>query len=72
MAIAAADLTLDELKLALAPALADAVVFDGWSDAALVSACESEGVDIDAFAAWIDERAASAESPAANATKSRW
>ncbi|ANY21419.1 hypothetical protein A6F68_02939 [Tsuneonella dongtanensis] len=47
MSIAAADLTLDELKLALAPAIADAAVFDGWSDAALVSACEIEGVDAD-------------------------
>lgn len=47
MAIATDDLTLDELKLALAPALADAAVFDGWSDAALVSACDLESVDID-------------------------
>jgi ubiquinone biosynthesis protein COQ9 len=47
VAIVAADLTLDELKLALASALADAAVFDGWSDAALKSACQSEGVDFD-------------------------
>jgi ubiquinone biosynthesis protein COQ9 len=42
-----ADPTLDELRLALAPALADSAVFDGWGDAALVSAAEIEGVDID-------------------------
>jgi ubiquinone biosynthesis protein COQ9 len=65
MASAAADLTLDELRLALAPAIADAAVFDGWSDAALISACESEGHDpdvarlaypggaMDMIAAWI-------------------
>ena len=47
MAIAANDLTLDELKLALAPALADAAVFDGWSDEALVAACAQKGVDAD-------------------------
>jgi ubiquinone biosynthesis protein COQ9 len=42
-----ADLTLDELRLALAPAIADAAVFDGWSDAALVSAAVMDGVDAD-------------------------
>ena len=42
-----ADLTLDELKIALAPALADAAVFDGWSDTALISACELRDVDVD-------------------------
>lgn len=41
------DLTLDELRLALAPAVADAAVFDGWTDAALVSAAGIEGTDID-------------------------
>jgi len=45
--LAAADLTLDELRVALAPAIADAAVFDGWSDAALVSAAEMDGVDPD-------------------------
>jgi len=65
VALAGADLTLDELRLALAPAIADAAVFDGWSDAALASACELEGVDpdvarlafpdgaMDMIAAWI-------------------
>ena len=42
-----ADLTLDELRLALAPAIADAAIFDGWSDTALVTAAEQEGVNID-------------------------
>ncbi len=43
----AAELSLDELRVALAPAIADAAVFDGWSDAALVMAAEIEGVDVD-------------------------
>lgn len=42
-----ADLTLDELRLALAPGIADSAVFDGWSDAALSAAAEIEGVDVD-------------------------
>ena len=42
-----ADLTLDELRLALAPAIADAAVFDGWSDEALVMAADQMGADID-------------------------
>ena len=42
-----ADLTLDELRLALAPAIADAAVFDGWSDEALVMAAEQMGADLD-------------------------
>lgn len=65
MSIAVPDMTLEELKLALAPAIADAAVFDGWTDAALVSASEAEGVDpdvarlaypggaMDMIAAWI-------------------
>lgn len=44
---AAADLTLDELRLELAPHIADAAVFDGWSDAALVAAAEAAGADAD-------------------------
>ncbi|HEY8604793.1 COQ9 family protein [Tsuneonella suprasediminis] len=40
-------MTLDELALALAPAIADSAAFDGWSDAALVSAAEMAGADID-------------------------
>ncbi|EDL47714.1 COQ9 family protein [Erythrobacter sp. SD-21] len=42
-----ADLTLDELRLALAPAIADAAVFDGWSDEALAMAAEQMGADPD-------------------------
>ena len=63
---AAADLTLDELRLELAPDIAAAAIFDGWSDAALTSAAEAAGVDpavarlafpggaIDMIAGWID------------------
>ena len=59
------DLTLDELRLALAPAVAESAVFDGWSDAAVTAAAESAGVDpavarlaypggaMDMIAAWI-------------------
>ena len=42
-----ADLTLDELRLVLAPAIADAAIFDGWSDAALEMAADQMGADID-------------------------
>ncbi len=60
-----ADLTLDELRLLLAPAIADAAVFDGWSSTALESAARGAGVDpgvaalafpdgaMDMIAAWI-------------------
>lgn len=41
----AADLTLDELRLALAPAIADSAIFDGWNETALVAAAQMEGVD---------------------------
>lgn len=59
------DMTLDELRLELAPAIADAAVFDGWGKMALDSAAEAEGVDpavaalafpggaIDMIEAWI-------------------
>jgi ubiquinone biosynthesis protein COQ9 len=40
-----ADLTLPELALELAPAVAQAAVFDGWSDAAVASAAEAIGID---------------------------
>ncbi len=62
---APADMTLDELRLAIAPALADAAVFDGWGDAATDSAAQSLGVSpgvarlafpggaIERIAAWI-------------------
>lgn len=42
-----ADMTLGELRLHLAPAIADAAIFDGWSDAALVAAAEASGADVD-------------------------
>jgi ubiquinone biosynthesis protein COQ9 len=44
---APADLTLDELRLQLAPHIADAAVFDGWSDTALAAAAAAAGVDRD-------------------------
>jgi ubiquinone biosynthesis protein COQ9 len=43
--VQAADPTLDELRLQLAPEVAQAAIFDGWSDAALISASEAAGVD---------------------------
>jgi ubiquinone biosynthesis protein COQ9 len=39
------DRTMDELKLDLAPLVAESAVFDGWSDAAVTSAAELAGVD---------------------------
>ncbi|WP_120717323.1 COQ9 family protein [Tsuneonella amylolytica] len=42
-----ADLTLDELRPALAPAIADAAIFDGWNETALEAAAMQEGVDLD-------------------------
>lgn len=39
------DRTLDELRVALAPDIARAAVFDGWSDAALEQAAALAGVD---------------------------
>jgi ubiquinone biosynthesis protein COQ9 len=61
-----ADLTLDELRLHLAPAVADAAVFDGWSEAAVESAALAKQVDpavarlafpggaMDMICAWIE------------------
>lgn len=60
------DRTLDELRLALAPEIARAAVFDGWTDLALRQAAALAGVDaavarlafpggaVDMIAAWID------------------
>lgn len=39
------DQSLDALRLRLAPAVAEAAVFDGWTDAAVAAAAEAEGVD---------------------------
>lgn len=47
MAKSLADATLDELRLALAPAIADAAIFDGWTDTAVRSAAASRGVNPD-------------------------
>ena len=60
------DLTLDELRLALAPAVADSAVFDGWNDSAVIAAADMAGADrdvaklafhgaaMDMIAAWIE------------------
>lgn len=57
--------SLDELRLALAPAIAQAAVFDGWSEEAVASAAQDQGIDpavasfafaggaMDMIAAWI-------------------
>jgi ubiquinone biosynthesis protein COQ9 len=62
---AVGDLTLDELRLVLAPEIARAAVFDGWSGVALDRAAASVGADpavarlafpggaMDMIAAWI-------------------
>ena len=61
-----ADLTLDELRLALAPAIAQAAIFDGWSGEAVDAAAQALGVApatariafpggaMDMIAAWIE------------------
>jgi len=41
------DATLDELRDALAPAVAANAAFDGWNDSALVVAADANGVDHD-------------------------
>jgi len=41
------EMTLDELRLHLAPLLADAAAFDGWTDTALAMAAQQAGVDAD-------------------------
>lgn len=45
MDIDPAEMTLDEVRLHLAPHIADAAIFDGWSEAALIAAAEAAGVD---------------------------
>lgn len=42
-----ADLTLDELRIALAPDIAASAIFDGWNGTALVAAAEMAGCDVD-------------------------
>jgi ubiquinone biosynthesis protein COQ9 len=41
----AADLTLDELRIALGPRIAAAAIFDGWNETALTEAAHEAGVD---------------------------
>ncbi|MEM9086546.1 MAG: COQ9 family protein [Pseudomonadota bacterium] len=42
-----ADMTLDELRVALAPDIAASAIFDGWNETALVAAAEMAGCDVD-------------------------
>jgi ubiquinone biosynthesis protein COQ9 len=42
---AAADLSLEDLRLTLAPHIAEAAAFDGWTDAAVNMAAEIAGID---------------------------
>ena len=42
-----AEMTLDELRLALAPDVAASAIFDGWTPAALENAAEMAGADLD-------------------------
>ena len=64
--MALADASLAEIRLGLAPAIADAAVFDGWTDAAVAAAAQGAGVDpevariafpggaMEMIAAWIE------------------
>ncbi|MDJ0275372.1 COQ9 family protein [Sphingomonas sp. 2R-10] len=45
--LAPADLTLDELRAALAPLVAANAAFDGWSDKAVAAAAQTFGADAD-------------------------
>ena len=42
-----ADLTLDELRVALSPDIAASAIFDGWNETALTAAAEMAGCDPD-------------------------
>ena len=46
-AIPPAEMTIDELRLALAPLVPANAVFDGWSDAALAMAASELGIPAD-------------------------
>ncbi|MGP7795011.1 COQ9 family protein [Sphingomonas sp. CLY1604] len=74
------DLTLDEIRAALAPGIADNAAFDGWSDAARDMAADAAGIDrdlarlafadgavamIDAWFAHVDDAMAAALPPEA-------
>jgi ubiquinone biosynthesis protein COQ9 len=77
------DRTLDELRLALAPEIASAAVFDGWGDAALEQAAALAGVPLavarlafpggamDMVAAWIASIDAQMEGAFAGGTLNR-
>ncbi|MDY7098259.1 MAG: COQ9 family protein [Pseudomonadota bacterium] len=41
------DMTLDELRIALAPDIAASAIFDGWNETALEAAAEMAGADVD-------------------------
>lgn len=41
------DMTLDELRVALAPEIAASAVFDGWNNTALEAAADMAGADVD-------------------------
>lgn len=47
---ASSDTSLDDLRLRLAPLIADAAVFDGWSAEAVKVAAEQAGIDADVAA----------------------
>ena len=52
------DLTLDEIRAALAPGIADNAAFDGWSAAAREMAADAAGIDRDVAALALPDRAA--------------
>ena len=52
------DLTLDEIRAALAPGIADNAAFDGWSAAARDLAADAEAVDRDVAALALPDRVA--------------
>jgi ubiquinone biosynthesis protein COQ9 len=78
MTTASNERTMDDIRLDLAPLVAESAVFDGWTDAAVNSAAELAGIDpaaarfafggkpMDMIAAWIGsiDRAMNAELPA--------
>ncbi len=52
-----ADFTLDEIRLALAPGIAENAAFDGWGDAARDIAADAAGIDRDVAALAYDDGA---------------
>ncbi|MEL7446559.1 MAG: COQ9 family protein, partial [Pseudomonadota bacterium] len=41
------DMTLEELRVALAPDIAASAIFDGWNETALLAAADMAGADAD-------------------------